>query len=214
MLKTNPHLKHKWLSELHSHFPQLDLETLQILYDHHAVSNRRYHGVKHLGELMNLHLYGRGYGVTIPEFKGPKYSQDIALAIMSHDSIYRMTKTDVQDSAECYMYLTDSGPDDIVVGCIMATESHIHGDSDIESYMIDLDMTALAAPWEVFYSNTLDLRDEAALLGGYDTDMWNEGRKKFTQSVLETDRIFATPEFIHLEGKARANLESSLSLVF
>lgn len=225
MLKTNPLLKTKWLAELSTLVNIGDGQVASKLYDRYAEPNRYYHGVGHLHELMNIHLFGKGYGVIIPGYYRREvvpYRIATVYAILGHDSVYKMNSQDVKNSLDlfsntCEDYDPDMRQDVFDIACdqILATETHKHEDAlTAERHMIDVDLTALAAPPEVFYANTIDLKREAAAIGGYDVDEWNTGRKKFAESMLNRDNIFGTRMFSHLEEAARRNLEGSLNRIY
>jgi predicted metal-dependent HD superfamily phosphohydrolase len=104
----------------------------------------------------------------------------IALSTLWHDVVYRTENSDgtsrqdydnVRDSAELFrQYTLLNQPDaDAVYDLIMATAGHVHAAAKKQHYdgfsgdldlFLDLDLSSLAEPWEVFVADFARIRSE------------------------------------------------------
>ncbi|MEM7199707.1 MAG: metal-dependent phosphohydrolase [Planctomycetota bacterium] len=161
--------------------------------------HRRYHTIGHIAQML---WQGRELALT----------DEQVMAIWYHDAIYRVpSRTNERDSAQLAVaQLTALGwPSarvDAVERMVLDTEGH---EPTIESSaaVLDLDLASLAADWEVFDSNSADIRAEYQHLD--EATYQREERAVFERFLARTS-IFHTPWGTKLEAKARANLQRAL----
>jgi predicted metal-dependent HD superfamily phosphohydrolase len=168
---------------------------------------RRYHGAGHAGLLWQRHLaFGGDPGDTV-----------IAHAIAYHDAIYVVGARDNEArSAALWRDHAAALPRalrDAVDGAIMATANHAatHPDPDAQ-WLVDLDLTPLGEPWDLFIANAAALRAEAGLT---DERMWPQQRLFLSRLLAlpvlyRSQRAAASLAQAH-ESNARRNLTRALA---
>ncbi len=92
---------------------------------------------------------------------------------------------------------------------ICATKDHLIPDNysgykDDLAILLDIDLSGLGDPHDLFVKVGTQLRQEAL---GVSEDDFNSGRAMFCRKMLERDTIFKTKHFKHLEEQARNNLK-------
>ena len=70
--------------------------------------------------------------------------------------------------------------------------------------MLDIDLSALGADRETFIVDGDNIRAE--FCGRLSNEAWNAGRAAFASAMLSREQIFVTPQYAHLEERARQNL--------
>ena len=206
------------LQDLFEHVP-LDDRAKGQLIDEMSKPNRLYHGVGHLELLWRRHrLYSGGVGLA-----DPAIDTLVACAIAYHDSVYDHSRSDNEDrSAEFWLRASaGSGVDDEdrqwVAQTIRATKDHLAYAPDAKAasaearlreraraWVLDLDLTPLGEPPDVFDGNTRLLRAES---GHLSDEAWEASMLAFGRRFLAAPRIYRFPELAAIfESSARRNL--------
>ena len=161
---------------------------------------RHYHSIRHIA---NMLFAGRELALT----------EEQTYAIWYHDAIYDPhSDTNEEDSAslarsDLRSIGWDTGPIEAVAQMVLDTKSHeptVAGSAEV----IDLDLSSIAADWQTFESNRIDIRAEYSWLSDAD---FNEGTTSFLAAFLAREQIFCTEWGAQFESQARANLTRSLA---
>jgi predicted metal-dependent HD superfamily phosphohydrolase len=206
------------LDDLFENVP-LDDRAKRRLFDEMSKPDRLYHGVGHLELLWRRHrLYSAGAGLA-----DRAIDRLVACAIAYHDSVYDHSRSDNEDrSAEFWLRASaGSSVDDAdrqwVAQTIRATKDHLayapearpaNAEARLRerarAWVIDLDLTPLGEPPDVFDKNARLLRAES---GHLSDEAWEEGIRVFRQRFLAAPRIYRFPELAAIyESSARRNL--------
>jgi predicted metal-dependent HD superfamily phosphohydrolase len=180
-----------------------------------TTSQRHYHGLMHLATLWTRH--GR-FGIGTP-FLAPTATRLIACAIAFHDAVYDATRSDNERRSALlwrrYAPADLSAADvDWVGGAIEATADHLASDAAgtqrdrLRLWLLDLDLTPLGEPAELFDRNTRRLRAEYRHLTRSD---WEDGRMAFLRRLQAAPRLFrCAPLAVAFERQARRNIAREL----
>ncbi|HVC59497.1 MAG TPA: hypothetical protein VND19_03900 [Acetobacteraceae bacterium] len=183
-----------------------------------ATSRRHYHGLMHLATLWTRH---RRFGTGTP-FIAPVATRLIACAIAFHDAIYDATRRDNEHrSARLWQRYApaDLSPADVawVGATIEATADHL-ASSDattqrgrLRLWLLDLDLTPLGEPPELFARNTRRLRAEYRHLREAE---WQSGRLAFLRKLQAAPHLFRSPPLAAaFELQARRNIARELGVI-
>jgi predicted metal-dependent HD superfamily phosphohydrolase len=178
----------------------------------YASPRRHYHNLTHIENLLDL---SRQYQSFL------KDKDLVDFSIFYHDAVYNVLRKDNEQRSGLlahkrlkYFGLSDLQRD-IVKLYIEATQTHtlpaaLADPSDL-SFLLDFDMSILAADWPVYENYTLLVRKEYRL---YPDRLYKPGRKQFLQKSLLGGDIFHTAVFKgRCEEAARANMERELRLL-
>lgn len=194
--------------DLTIHLPDIKNTFFSRLHKLYTSNKRYYHNLNHIGTLLKLtdqyqHL-----------LKAPG---TIRFAVWYHDAIYNATKNNNEEkSAElAKKHLSAMKVGQAVISdcykLIIATKKHEipNGLNTFDAkFLLDIDLSILAAPQEAYLGYTKQIRKEYSI---YPDFMYKKGRKKVLQHFLNTERIFKTDLFFDLnEKKARQNLALEL----
>lgn len=168
---------------------------------------RRYHGAGHAGLLWQRHL---AHG-------GARTDAVAAHAIAYHDAIYVVGARDNEArSAALWRHHAAALPAalrDAVDGAIMATANHAatHPDPDAQ-WLVDLDLTPLGEPWEMFTANSHALAQES----GLPDDRMPPGQRFFLSRLLAMPALYRSRRSggalaACFEATARRNLSRRLT---
>jgi predicted metal-dependent HD superfamily phosphohydrolase len=206
------------LDELFEHVP-VDDRAKGRLSEEMSRPARLYHGVGHLEILWRRHrLYSGRVGLT-----DPAVETLIACAIAYHDSVCDPRRSDNEDrSAEYWLRACARSPVDKadrhwVAQTIRATKDHLACAPDAQAagaqarlreraraWILDLDLTPLGEPPDVFDENARRLRAES---GHLSDAAWQANMRAFARRFLEAPRIYRFPELAAIfESSARRNL--------
>lgn len=209
-----------------------EFELLRFYAD--DAENRRYHGVNHILDLLQLmhqnscrgleplpveswpNPVSMGFGLT-PLMTVPNIVQ---AAIFGHDIIYDTNRGDNEEvSARITKeILVKHGwhehVAEIVHGFIIATKNHtvpqdFHGQlHDTCAIFLSMDLSPLAVEWEMFSKNTDNINYEYRQ---YPIEQRRDGRRKFYETMLDKKVIFPH-ELAETTwgGQARRNMERGL----
>ena len=175
------------------------------IFTKYSEPKRHYHTITHLEKL-------------ITDLKEVKTNiqdwQTTLFAVFYHDVIYKASSsTNEEDSAKlAKQRLTEiSYPTDRISKCIemiMATKNHKDSNDNDINYFTDADLAILGQNPEDYYEYTENIRKEYSI---YPDFIYNSGRKKVLQHLLQMDRIYKTEYFYNrYEKQARINGNSEL----
>lgn len=182
-------------------------EYYQELYDLYTDSNRHYHNLVHIFNLLNL---VDTYKTNIEE---PLLFE---LSVWYHDAIYNAKAKDnelqsailVQKRFSKYL---DSRELHYVNALIISTEGHFPKFKNQDIYLfLDFDLSILAAEPSVYnlYSEAIWQEYKIA----YIKVLYKVGRKKVLKNFLARDEIYFSPIFFEkYEAKARQNIKLELN---
>ncbi len=166
---------------------------------------RYYHDITHITNLLKLW-----------ESNKNKLGDEeiVYLVIWFHDAIYDSWKSDNEElSAEMAkeflikinypIYKIDK-----IVQYILATKTHeSNGDPDL-NFFLDFDLSILGADETIYDIYAQQIRDEFSF---YPNFLYNRGRRKVLNAILEKKSIYKTDEFkALLENQARLNIQREL----
>lgn len=186
--------------------PDLAHKTIERIIKKYSGSNRHYHNIDHLSNLVYLQ---RQYAPFIVD------NDSLLYAIYFHDLIYKVTRSDNEERSaqEAVAFLNRIGyPEDKqhkIFAFIAATQKHVNPilDPDLD-YLLDFDLHILGARPFQYEAYTRQVRKEYAI---YPTFMYRKGRKKVLQHFLSQPEIYKTAVFRDkYELKARENMEREL----
>jgi predicted metal-dependent HD superfamily phosphohydrolase len=169
-----------------------------------SAPGRHYHARSHLDACLALFDQYRGLAQEPAE---------VELAIWFHDAIYDAKASDNEEKSAVWareaMSDAEIGAEHIqrVVQLVLATKRHHAVDADT-ALLLDLDLSILGAPPEVFEQFDRDVRKEYAWVPD---EGWRVGRGKVLQGFLDRPKIFQTPQLAEaFEAQARVNLKRAL----
>lgn len=140
----------------------------------------------------------------------------VELALWFHDLRYDPAASDnEQASAEIFresaVGLMDESLIDQVYRLIMATIHNSPPQLLDEQYVVDIDLSSFGLPWEEFYRDSCNVRDEFPALSEKEFAQKNGG---FLQSLLDRPSIYSTEFFRdRLEPTARKNVRKQIALL-
>lgn len=179
-------------------------ETLQRL---HSQRHRHYHTAEHINACLR-HLDERRALATQLDL--------IEIAIWFHDAVYKpFSKANEAGSVKMAdNFLRGHLPSDdvtTVVTMIKLTQTHGQTDDPDIALMLDIDLSILATPPDVYDGYTRDIRREYRWVPG---PMFRKGRAKMLRHFLAMDRIYKT-ETLRREwdAKARVNMARELTVM-
>ncbi|OGL62250.1 hypothetical protein A3C09_04585 [Candidatus Uhrbacteria bacterium RIFCSPHIGHO2_02_FULL_47_44] len=188
----------------------LDVAAMQIgfqeLARRYGESHRKYHTLAHIA-------------ACLQEFEAVKAQCDdllgVELAIWFHDLYYETNRKDNEDRSADRMYVLVEPREwtrnhtltaDV---CIRATKHAAAPEEHDAQIMVDIDLSILGQPWNVYEEYTRQIRAEYKRVPRL---LYVPGRRKIMQSFLDRPHIFST-EFFHAryETQARANITRELN---
>lgn len=177
-------------------------QDLQVYY---TSPNRHYHNLDHIRELLQLATENR------EKFK--RYDE-ILFAIFYHDAVYDVNSTHNEEKSAQLAELSLENFSlnqlqlDFITEAILATKKHEqHSDPDI-NLLLDLDLHILASDWHNYDRYRQQIRKEYSIFPDL---LFNPGRKKLLQQLLNRPRIYKTDGFYQIhEEAARKNLQQEL----
>jgi predicted metal-dependent HD superfamily phosphohydrolase len=200
---------------------------------HYTEPHRTYHGVNHVLDLLDLYRGNYMYGVPQIDSETSLYLMShsflrIEHMIYAHDVVYDTGWSDNEELSarlyEDYAHANFLWPNsnrmvqDVVTGVRLSAghkipQSLSGSEPDLAhdvAIFLSLDLAQLAADWEKFNQNSVDIREEYSR---YSDAQWREGRKKFFEGMLYDERpIFPFPICEKAWGeKARQNLRRGLA---
>jgi len=173
-------------------------DELTKIYEH---PSRKYHNLDHIHNMLEKLTESERYA---------EHPHRILLVIWFHDIVYDAKRTDNElKSAEFWIrkmtpYLLEE-PLQWGKLAILSTINHYpNTDSDIQ-LLLDLDLTSLGAPWEVFQNNSENIRQEYMHIPD---KVFYAGRRDFLTQMIERPRLYGTNYWYNvLEERARDNIK-------
>lgn len=191
--------------------PNLHYEVFDEICSRYGEEHRSYHGLAHPALLLDA--------LNLVRQHRPKWfahaEQDltIELAIWTHDIVYdpQASDNEKRSALRAIALAQELGLPKKVgeqAGKLVIATEHIEAPQGLAAQIVvDLDLSPLAAPWNVFAQNSLDIRTEYAHLSD---DDFKRGRRNFLLGMLERPRIFSTDYYLQKsEAAAQANLKRS-----
>jgi len=185
---------------------EADNDTYHALIRAHAEAHRAYHTLDHIAACLR-HLDDVR--------KMTKRPDEIEIALWFHDAVYEpFSATNEEDSAEWAAdWLQDRGLEKEAVARIadhiLDTKTHDVPDTVDGQLMLDIDLSILGAPTDVYDAFELNIRREYRRVPGF---IFRKKRKAILQGFLARKRLYATDHFHNkLERQARENLLRAIS---
>lgn len=173
------------------------------LYAAYSEPHRHYHTLQHLAECLS-------WLDTV--YSHCPFPGDVEIALWFHDAIYDVKGTDNEQRSAAWATraLTTVGVAEDVVrrveGLIMATQHTASPDTLAAQYLVDIDLSILAAPPERFAEYDRQIRAEYSFVPDW---LYQRKRLAVLQSFLERPSIYSTPHFQALfEARARVNVDT------
>jgi predicted metal-dependent HD superfamily phosphohydrolase len=183
-------------------------QALAALLARHREPHRQYHGVAHLGWVVEL-VVDLARDVTDCDL-------DVAVAAACfHDAVYdpRSATNEEASARLAARVLAEVGWDavriDHVEAAIEATAHHDAGGDPTTAVLLDADLSVLGADPARYTDYATGVRAEYRHV---DDDAWRAGRGALLRSLLDRPRLFVT-DAAHdrFEQRARANLTAELA---
>lgn len=185
---------------------EADEETYGALVSAHAQPHRAYHTLDHVAACLR-HLDT----VRVQTDR----ADEIEMALWFHDAIYApFSATNEDDSAEWAAgWLQDKGLNraaiDRIAKHILDTKSHETPASLDGRFMLDIDLSILGTPVQIYDQFEKDVRREYRRVPRF---IFRKKRKTILKGFLERNRIYGTDHFYEkLEGQARVNLARAIA---
>lgn len=178
----------------------------------YAEKHRHYHTLLHIYACLTVLDESPVLGVSNV---GPK-KRAVELALWFHDLVYTpQERGNEEASAELLRKCRDElGLDasivDFAVGAILWTTHRKQPDwyLTIPRTVVDVDLSILGAPEDVFDEYERQVREEYAFVPD---NLWIPGRTDVLETFRKRERIYTSPEYVaRFEEPARANLARSL----
>lgn len=183
-----------------------NFETHTSLVQAYNESHRAYHTAEHI-EACLAHLDRVKTELDKPH--------EVRLALWFHDAIYKIfSGTNEKDSADwAVKFLRENkAADDVIArieNLILITEHHANPSTKDEEFMLDIDLSILGAPTDVYDQFEINVRKEYKRVPKF---VFRKKRKEILQSFLDMDRIYKTEIFnSKLELLARENLARAIA---
>lgn len=183
-----------------------DGATYSELIDVHAQKHRAYHTLDHIAACLR-HLDSVRDALVAPD--------EVEMALWFHDAVYEpFSATNEEDSAEWAAdWLQERGAPKPVVARIadhiLNTKSHDTPASLDGQFMLDIDLSILGTPPDIYDEFELNIRREYKRVPAF---IFRKKRKAILEGFLARDAIYATTHFRDkLENIARINLVRAVS---
>lgn len=177
---------------------------------HYSSKSRYYHNTSHI---YNMLTQLNDFENEIVDIEAIKF------AIWYHDIIYKSTKKDNEEKSAVFAKKRLKSIDfnekraKNVEKLIISTKKHqlILEENNDNMYLLDLDLSILGTPWEIYKVYIDNIRKEYKI---YPNFIYNPGRKKVLSHFLERDTLYFTNSFRNrFEQKARQNIKREIELL-
>jgi len=169
-------------------------------------AHRSYHTLQHIDACLH-HLDAVAELADRPH--------EIEMALWFHDAIYNpFSGTNEQDSAKWAREFLKQGEianDSIkrIYALIMVTRNHTNTSEVDTGLMLDIDLSILGAPPEIYDQFEKNIRKEYRRVPGF---IFRKKRKEILQSFLDSTQIYNRPYFSDmLEAQAKENLSRTIA---
>lgn len=178
-----------------------DGATYRNLIKAHAEKHRAYHTLDHIAACLR-HLDDVREHLQRPD--------EVEMALWFHDAVYEpFSASNEEDSAEWAAdWLQDRGVEKAVFrrisDYILATKSHESPETLDGQFMLDIDLSILGAPADIYDEFELNIRREYRRVPGF---IFRKKRKAILEGFLARERLYMTDHFHDkLDRAARLNL--------
>jgi predicted metal-dependent HD superfamily phosphohydrolase len=180
-------------------------------------SQRRYHTVEHLAEVLQTVR-----SLAAPDDPGASFRLDtdadyraVSLAAWYHDAVYDPTSTTNEEESAALVRRQlgglgfDGGVVDEVTRLVLVTKTHSVERNDLSAMVLtDADLAILAARVPRYDRYAADVRLE---YGHVDDKAYRAGRSRVLQHFLDRGSIYSCDQMVmRCDGPARANLQREL----
>lgn len=170
------------------------------IHDAHSQKSRHYHNLTHL-ENMFLELSAIENQITDLD--------SLYFSIFYHDIVYQVTRKDNEHQSALVFQKRISPTNfkhiDKVMAYIEATKLHAPSNDPDLNFLLDIDLSILGQPPEIFNEYCNQIRKEYHIFPDL---LYKPGRKKVLQHFLDQERIFISDYFYEkYEKQARRNIE-------
>lgn len=178
------------------------------IQSNYSGAKRHYHNLFHIGHLLKQ---AHTYKEHIEDF------DILCFSIWYHDIIYKVSRKDNElksadlalDRLKVFGLTTER-----LDRChyqIVSTKLHQKDNDQDVNFLLDFDLSILAASKEEYLEYTRQIRKEYSI---YPDLLYKPGRRKVLKHFLALDNIFKTPIYNKLhEERARENLKEELKLL-
>ena len=169
----------------------------------YTAPSRHYHNLEHLENML----------AELEEVKGEVENMDtLVFALFYHDVVYNAKKNDNEHQSALFLEKsltkTSFPHSKEAMLQIELTKEHLLSDDHDTNILLDLDLSILGAPPEVYTRYAENIRKEYQM---YPDFMYRTGRKKVLKSMLELPALFKTDFFkTRYEEAARENLRREI----
>ena len=185
------------------------IDSFNALYAAYSEKNRFYHTVRHISAMLS-HLDNVTELADRPA--------ELELAIWFHDAIYKaLSKSNELDSAIWSQeFLVSKGYDEAgvsrVYNLIMATLHDREVKENDEKLIVDIDLTILGAPDEIYDEFERNVRQEYKMVPAF---IYRKKRKEVLKSFLNSDSIYYSDFFKNkYERAARKNIARVIKVLW
>lgn len=180
-------------------------DTWEVLIHAYSEKHRFYHSTEHINA--TLKQFDKVAILT-------KRAEEIELALWFHDAVYMpVSTTNELDSANwAAEFLSENKKSNEIISrihqLIMATCHSVPSHSLDESLIVDIDLTILGTPQNIYEKFELEIRKEYELIP---LPIYKKKRKSILNHFLAKDRIYQNRCFYEkLENQARLNLGNAI----
>lgn len=184
------------------------IECYTALCEAYSEKHRFYHTGKHIDAMLGHFDSVQG----LSERPG-----ELELAIWFHDAIYKplSSKNEIDSAkwAQTFLCANDYDQDGVerVVGLIMATIHNGDVQGSEEKLIVDVDLTILGSPEEVYDQFERNVRKEYRLVPSL---IYRKKRKELLKAFLTMDSIYNTDHFKNkYEAMARGNINRAIEML-
>jgi predicted metal-dependent HD superfamily phosphohydrolase len=172
---------------------------------------RHYHTLRHIEYCLDAVDRYKQSGVS-----GPIFSQGtVELALWYHDLVYDPRAIDNEERSVAVLREHEAlvPLDPVIVGeacsAILATCHRAPPIAPLDKFVVDVDLSILAAPEERFNEYERGVRAEYCFVPD---SAWIAGRSQVLQDFVNREWVYSFPYFrMRFEGAARANLKRSIA---
>lgn len=196
----------RWLQLMEQFKLKPNQNTYNDLLSAYSEKHRHYHTIDHIDALL-MH-----FDNAIDLANHPR---EMEMAIWFHDAVYKpFSSTNELDSANwASTFLSNNKlPENIaetVHQLIMATRHTVEVSGSDESLLVDIDLTILGAPADVYDGYEKAIRKEYKLVPSM---IYRKKRKLLLHSFLDRDRIYLNQFFYKkFEKQARSNMKRAIT---
>ncbi len=195
----------RWSALMDSFRFNPSLQIFEALDKAYGEKHRAYHSREHI-EACLRHLDTVRDQANNPD--------EIELALWFHDAVYKpFSATNEEESADWladFLSSQNAEPQQSnrIFDMIILTKEHALPESNDEKLMLDIDLSILGTPSEIYDQFEKDVRREYKWVPGF---IFKKKRKEILKGFLERKAIYQTPYFFEaLVSQAKRNLQRAI----